>query len=158
MNQPWVYMCSPSWTPPPSPFHPSGSSQCTSLEHPDSCIDPGLAICCTYDNIHVSVLFSQIIPPMFQCYSLKSSHPRLLPQSLKDCSIHLCLFCCLAYSVIIPVPVQLLSCVRLFATPWITAHQASLSITNSQNLPKPMSTESVMPSNPICESAKETQM
>ena len=34
MNLPWVYMCSPSWTslPPPSPFHLSGSSQCTSPE------------------------------------------------------------------------------------------------------------------------------
>ena len=38
-------------------------------------------------------------------------------------------------------------CVRLFATPWTTACQASLSITNSQSLPKLMSTESVMPSN-----------
>ena len=43
--------------------------------------------------------------------------------------------------------VQSLSCVRLFATPWIAARQASLSITNSQNLPKLMPTESVMPSN-----------
>ena len=43
--------------------------------------------------------------------------------------------------------VQLLSCVWLFATPWTTAHQASLSITNSQSSPKPMSIESVMPSN-----------
>ena len=43
--------------------------------------------------------------------------------------------------------VQSLSRVRLFATPWTTAHQASLSITNSQSLPKPMSIESVMPSN-----------
>ena len=43
--------------------------------------------------------------------------------------------------------VQLLSHVRLFATPWTTAHQASLSITNSQSSPKPMSIESVMPSN-----------
>ena len=42
---------------------------------------------------------------------------------------------------------QLLSCVRLFVTPWTTAHQAPLSITNSQSLPKLMSTESVMPSN-----------
>ena len=32
--------------------------------------------------------------------------------------------------------VQLLSCVQLFVTPWTTAHQASLSITNSQSLPK----------------------
>ena len=38
-------------------------------------------------------------------------------------------------------------CVWLFATPWTTAHQASLSITNSQSPPKPMSIESVMPPN-----------
>jgi len=37
--------------------------------------------------------------------------------------------------------------VRLFAIPWTEAHQASQSITNSQSLPKPMSIESVMPSN-----------
>ena len=65
MNQPWMYMCSPSWTPLPtlSTSHPSGSSQCTSPEHPISCIEPGLVICFTYYNIYVSVLFSQIIPP-----------------------------------------------------------------------------------------------
>ena len=43
--------------------------------------------------------------------------------------------------------VQLLSCVQLFATPWTTASQASVSITNSQSPHKPMSIESVMPSN-----------
>ena len=43
--------------------------------------------------------------------------------------------------------VQLLSCVWLFATPWTAAHQASLSITNSQSPPELMSIESVMPSN-----------
>ena len=42
--------------------------------------------------------------------------------------------------------VQSLSRVRLFMTSWTAAHQASLSITNSWNLPKPMSIESVMPS------------
>ena len=42
--------------------------------------------------------------------------------------------------------VQSLSRVRLFKTPWTTACQASLSITNSQNLLKLMSIESVMPS------------
>ena len=41
--------------------------------------------------------------------------------------------------------VQSLSRVRLFATPWIAARQASLSITNSWSPPKPMSIESVMP-------------
>ena len=43
--------------------------------------------------------------------------------------------------------VQLLSRVQLFVTPWTAACQASLSITNSQSLLKPMSIESVRPSN-----------
>ena len=43
--------------------------------------------------------------------------------------------------------VQLLSRVQLFVTPWITARQESLSITNSRSLHKLMSIESVMPSN-----------
>ena len=43
--------------------------------------------------------------------------------------------------------VQSLSRVQLSATPWTAAHQASLSITNYQSLPKLMSIESVMPSN-----------
>ena len=42
--------------------------------------------------------------------------------------------------------VQSLSRVRLLATPWTAARQASLSITNSQSPPKPMSIVSVMPS------------
>ena len=65
MNPLRVYTCSQSWTPlpPPSPYHPSGSSQCTSPKHPVSCIKPGLAIHFLYDIIHVSMPFSQIIPP-----------------------------------------------------------------------------------------------
>ena len=47
------------------------------------------------------------------------------------------------------VSVQLLSRVRLFVTPWTAAHKASLSITNSLNLLKLMSIESVMPSKPL---------
>ena len=43
--------------------------------------------------------------------------------------------------------VQSLSRIQLIATPWTSARQASLSITNSWSLPKPMSIESVMPSN-----------
>ena len=56
------------------------------------------------------------------------------------------------YSCILYVPimylhsVQLLSRVRLFATPWIAAHQSSLSITNSRSLLKLMPIELVMPS------------
>ena len=65
MNPPWVYTCSPFQVPlpPPSPYHPSGSNQCTSPKHHVSCIKPGLAICFLYDIIHVSMPFSQIIPP-----------------------------------------------------------------------------------------------
>jgi len=51
-------------TPPPSPYHPSGSSQCTSPKLPVSCIEPGLAIHFLYDIIHVLMPFSQIIPPL----------------------------------------------------------------------------------------------
>ena len=49
--------------PPPSPYHPSGSSQCTSPKHPVSCIKPGLATHFIYDIIRISMPFSQIIPP-----------------------------------------------------------------------------------------------
>ena len=99
MNPPQVYMCFPSWTllPPPSPYHPSGSSQCTSPKHPVSCIEPGLATRFIYDIIHVSMPFSQ------------SSHPLPLPQSPKDCSIYECLFCCLVYRVIVTIFLNSLS-------------------------------------------------
>ena len=46
---------------------------------------------------------SYMIVYMFQCHSPKSSHPLPLPQSPKVRSIHLCLFCCLAYRVIITI-------------------------------------------------------
>ena len=65
MNPPQVYTCSPSWAllPPPSPNHPSGSSQCPSPKHPVSCIEPGLATRFIHDILHVSMPFSQIFPP-----------------------------------------------------------------------------------------------
>ena len=62
--------------------------QCTSPKHPVSCIEPGLVIRFIYDIIHVLMPFSQIILP--------------LPQSPKDFSIYLCLFCCLAYRLSLP--------------------------------------------------------
>ena len=93
MNQPWVFMWPLSWTilPPPSPSHPSGSSLCSSPECPS----------------HASNLnwrsISHMIIYMFQCCSLKSSHPHLLPQSPKVCSLYLGLFCCLVYRVIVTI-------------------------------------------------------
>ena len=57
--------------------------------------------------------------------------------------LHFCL--CVHYSMLQFSLVQSLSRVQLFATPWIAAHQVSLSITNSQSLPKLVSIESVMP-------------
>ena len=42
--------------PPPSPYHLSGSSQCTSPKHPVSCIEPRLAIHFLHDSIHVSMI------------------------------------------------------------------------------------------------------
>ena len=73
MNLPWLYMSSPSWTPllPPCPSHPSGSSQCTSPEHPVSCIEPGLGIHFTCDNVHVSMPFSHIVPRSPSCTESK---------------------------------------------------------------------------------------
>ena len=53
----------PILNPPPSPYYPSGSSQCTSPKHPVLCIKPGLVTHFIYDIIHVSMPFSQIIPP-----------------------------------------------------------------------------------------------
>ena len=93
MNHPWVYMCSPSWTPLPplSPSHPSGSSHCTSPEPPVSYID------LDWGSVTHMIIY------MIQCHSPKSSHPRPLPQNPKVCSIHLCLFCCLEYRVIVAI-------------------------------------------------------
>ena len=92
MNQPWVYLCSPSWTNllPPSPSHPSGSSQCTSPKHPVSWFEPGLAVHFTCDNLHVSMPFSHIIP--------SSPSPRV-----QKTVLYMCLFCCLPYRVIVTI-------------------------------------------------------
>ena len=93
MNQPWVYMVPhpepPSYlTPHPIP-----------LGHPSA---PALSTLSHASNLDWRSV-SHMIIDMFQCCSLTSSHPRLLPQSPKDCSIYLCLFCCLTYRVIVTI-------------------------------------------------------
>ena len=94
MDQPQVHMCplilNPLFHLPPHP---------TSLGCPSA-----LALSALF---HASNLawssISHMVIYMLQCYSLKSSHPCLLPQSPKVCSLHLCLSCCLAYRVIITI-------------------------------------------------------
>ena len=66
---------------------------------------------------------------------------KLVKEYVKD------VYCHPAYLTYMQSSVQSLSHVWLFATPWTAARQASLSITNSQSPPKPMSVELVMPSN-----------
>ena len=107
MNQPWIYMCSPSRCPPPTSL-PPWSLWVFPVHQPwalVSCTQSGLAICFTLDNIHVSMLLSQIIP---------SSPSPIESKSLFHCAL-----------------VQLLSRVRLFETPWITECQASLACLSS---------------------------
>ena len=60
-------------------------------KRPVSCIKLGLAIYFTYGNIRVSMLFSQIIPPSPS------------PTESKSLFLLLCLFCCLAYRVIVTI-------------------------------------------------------
>ena len=69
------------------------------LGHPSA---PALSTLYHASNLDWHFL-SHMIIYMFQCHSPKPSHPCLLPQSPKYCSIHLCLFCCLAYRVIVTI-------------------------------------------------------
>ena len=91
MNQPWIYMYSPSRSPfpPPSLPDPSGSSQCIRPEHLSYASSLG------WWSVSPYIIY------MFRCCSLETSHPRLLSQSPKVCSIHLRLFFCFAYRVTI---------------------------------------------------------
>ena len=73
----------------PPTYHPSGSSQCTSPKDSVSNLD--------WRSVSYMILY------MFPSQSPKSSHPLPLPQSPKDSSIHLCLFCCLTYRVIVTI-------------------------------------------------------
>ena len=81
--------------PSPSPFHPSGSSQYTSPKHPVSCIKPGLAIHFTYDILHVSMPFSQIILPLpspTEAKRLLYTSVSLLLSRIQDYRYHLSKF------------------------------------------------------------------
>ena len=88
MNQPWVYILNPHLPPHPIP------QDCPSA--------PALSTLSHASNLDWQSI-SHMITYMFHCCSLKSSHPCLLPQSPKICSLYLCLFCCLTYRVIITI-------------------------------------------------------
>ena len=94
MNHPQVYMCPPHPEShhhlPPHPI-PLGFPQALAL-----------SALLHASNLHWSSV-SHMVIDMFKCCSLKSSHPSLLPHSPKVCSLHLCLFCCLAYRIIVTI-------------------------------------------------------
>ena len=90
------------------------SHGCTCFPHPKtpSHLSPHLILLACPSATALSALFhvsnlhwlsiSHMVIYMFQCYSLKTSHP-LLPQSPKVCSLYLCLFCCLAYRIVVTI-------------------------------------------------------
>ena len=67
-----------------------------------------------YHTSNLDWRFVSYILYMFQCHSPKSSHPLPLPQGPKDCSIHLYLFCCLTYRVIITIFEEIPATLSLF--------------------------------------------
>ena len=93
MNQPWAHTCSPNRNPSHLLPHP------IPLSHPSA---PALSTLSHASNLDRRSA-SHMIIYTFQHYPLKSSHPCLLPQNPKACSLHLCLFCCLTYRVIVAI-------------------------------------------------------
>ena len=75
------------------------SSHTIPLGHPSA---PARSILYHASNLDWRFI-SHMILYVFQCHSPKSSNRCFLPQSQKDCSIHLYLFCCLAYRVIVTI-------------------------------------------------------
>ena len=80
------------------------AQSCPTLSDPMDCSLPGSSIHGIFQARELEWLsISCMVIYMLQCYSLKSSHPRLLPWSPKVCSLHLFLFCCFTYRVIITI-------------------------------------------------------
>ena len=97
---PYINMNPPQYTRVPHPEPLSHLPPCTiPLGHPSA---PAPSIQYHASNLDWQFV-SYMILYMFQCHFSKSSHPLPLPLSPKDCSIHLCLFCCLTYRVIVTI-------------------------------------------------------
>ena len=84
-----------TWVPNPEP--PSHLlPRIISLDHPRA---PASSPSILYPVFNLDwQFFSYMVVYMFQCHAPKSSHPLPLPQSPKVHSVHVCLFCCLAYT------------------------------------------------------------
>ena len=90
MHPPWVYTCSPSWTPPPTSFSIQ-SLWVIPVHHPQaSCI------------LHRTWTGDSFLIKYYTCFNviLPNYTP---PTESKNCSIHLCLFCCLIYRVVVTI-------------------------------------------------------
>ena len=129
MILPQVYTCSPSRNPliPPSPYHPSGSSQWTSPKQSVSVIELGQAICFIYDIIHVSMPFFQIIPPSpspTESKRLFCTSVSLLLTHIQGYHYHLSKFNIYALLLLL----SHFSRVQICTTPKTAAHQAPPSL------------------------------
>ena len=136
MNPLQVYLCSSSWTllPPPSPYHPSGSSQCTSPKHPVSCIEPGLACmkrvalqCCVSIYSTTKWISHAAAKSLQSCQTLCDPIDRSPPGSPVPGILQARILEWVAISFSNAwkwkVKVKSLSHVRLLVTPWTAAHQ-----------------------------------
>ena len=127
------------------PSHPSRIDTETLFELPEPNSKFSLAIyfTCSNVNFHITLsihlTLSSSLPISISLFSMFVS-PLLLYKFFSTIFLHSVYMCSVQ-------PVQSLSCVQLFVTPWTAACRASPSITNSQSLLKLKSIESVMPSN-----------
>ena len=132
------------------------------MSEPPECIYVCVCVCvCVYVYMYICVyicMYMYILCTYMCVYVCMYTHVYVY---ICIC-IYVCIYVCVYFYICIYIYVniyickyifkfislvQLLGHVRLLATPWTAAHQASLSITNSQSLLKLMSIESVMPSN-----------
>ena len=109
---------------------------CPTLCNPMDCSLPGSSVHRDSPDKNTGVSCQALLQGIFPTQRSNPSLPQCR-QVLYHMSIYICNF----YR-----SDQLLSCVRFFATPWISAHQTSLSITNSRSSLRLTSIESVMPS------------
>ena len=91
---------------------------------------PALSALCHASNLDWWSLLHMAIY-VFKCYFLKSSHPHLLPQSPKVCSLYMCVFCCLTYGVTVTISLNsIYICINILYW-WFSFWLTSLCIIHS---------------------------